>query len=250
MKVTRQFGIIGFPLEHSYSEKYFSEKFVREKIIDCEFRPYPLKSIEDFKSLIKSIPFKGLSVTIPYKQAIIPYLDKIDDDALAVGAVNCIKFNYSSKKTVLTGYNTDVFGFETLLQNVRLPHQIKALILGTGGASLAVAYVLKNRNIEFSFVSRKPSSNKLINYKELNQEIMLEHQLIINATPVGMYPQVKKYPEILIQFITPKHICLDLIYNPSRTLFLTISEKQGARISNGLPMLYAQAERSWKIWNK
>jgi shikimate dehydrogenase len=244
------FGIIGFPLEHSFSEKYFSEKFSREKISDCNFNPYPIKSIEEFPDLLKENRFNGLSITIPYKQSIIPYLDKLDPQARDVGAVNCIKFDYSSAKSIMTGYNTDVFGFETLLQRIKIPKHIKALILGSGGASLAVAYVLQKRNIEYNIVSRKPSSKTFINYKELNQEIMLDRHLIINTTPVGMYPLVKKYPEILIQFITPNHICIDLIYNPARTQFLTISEKQGARISNGLPMLYAQAERSWEIWNK
>jgi len=246
----RNFGIIGFPLGHSFSEKYFNDKFSREKISDCNFKPYPLKSIEEFSSLIKETKFDGLSVTVPYKQAIIPYLDKMDAQAKVVGAVNCIKFDYSSKKPVLTGFNTDVFGFENLLQRIKIPKQIKALILGSGGASLAVAHVLQKRNIPYHIVSRKPSSKTLINYHELNQEIMLENHLIINATPVGMYPNVKKCPEILIQFVTPKHICIDLIYNPARTLFLSVSEKQGARISNGLPMLYAQADRSWEIWNK
>jgi shikimate dehydrogenase len=246
----RNFGLIGFPLEHSFSEKYFSEKFIREKITDCNFISYPLKSIDEFPALLKKNKFEGLSVTVPFKQAIIPYLHKMDELALAVGAVNCIKFDRISKKTILTGYNTDVLGFETLLQKVKFPKQIKALILGSGGASAAVAYVLRKRNIEYKIISRKASSKLVINYKELNQEMMLQHHLIINTTPVGMYPKVKKYPEILIQFITPQHICIDLIYNPARTLFLTISEKQGARILNGLSMLHSQAEHSWEIWNK
>ncbi len=246
----RNFGIIGFPLGHSFSEKYFSEKFSRENIPDCTFQSFPLKKIEEFPDLLKENELHGLSVTIPYKQSIIPYLDHLDEQAMAVGAVNCIKFDRSTKKTILTGYNTDVTGFETVLQKIRLPKQIKALILGSGGASMAVSYVLRHLNIEYRIVTRKPSTKILINYKELSQETMLNHNLIINTTPVGMHPLVKKCPDIPVPFITPKHICIDLIYNPARTLFLTISEKQGARIANGLAMLYSQAEHSWEIWNK
>jgi shikimate dehydrogenase len=250
MTVVKQFGIIGFPLDHSFSEKYFTEKFVKEKIADCEFKTYPLKSIEEFPALIKEQRFSGLSVTIPYKQSIIPYLDKLDEGAAAVNAVNCIRFEYKGKKIITTGYNTDVDGFITLMQKVRMPKHLKALILGSGGAAAAVAYVLQKKNIEYHIISRKPSSKLMINYKELSQEMMLGHNLIINTTPVGMYPHVKKYPDIPIQFITPDHVCIDLIYNPSRTAFLSISEKQGARILNGLAMLHSQAERSWENWNK
>jgi shikimate dehydrogenase len=246
----RNFGLIGFPLEHSYSERYFTEKFVREKIADCEFKPYPLKSIEEFPALVKANHFEGLSITVPYKQSIIPFLNNLDEEARAVGAVNCVRFEYKGKKTISTGYNTDVTGFATLMQKVRMPKHIKALILGSGGAASAVAYVLQKRNIDYKIISRKASSKIVINYNELNQEMMLEHNLIINATPVGMYPQIKKCPDIPIQYITPNHVCIDLIYNPTRTSFLSISEKQGARILNGLAMLHSQAERSWEIWNK
>ncbi len=248
--MARQFGIIGFPLAHSFSEKYFTEKFSREKIADCEFKPYPLKSIEEFPELIKNNRFTGLSVTVPYKQSIIPFLTKMDDEAAAVGAVNSVRFEYKGKQIISTGYNTDVWGFTTLMTKVRMPKQLKALILGSGGAASAVAYVLQKKGIDYNIISRKPSSNIVINYNELNQEMMLEHNLIINATPVGMFPNVKKYPDIPIQCITPDHVCIDLIYNPARSSFLKISEKQGARILNGLAMLHAQADRSWEIWNK
>jgi shikimate dehydrogenase len=246
----RNFGIIGFPLEHSCSEKFFSELFSRENITDCKFNVFAIKSIEEFPALIKKHKLMGLSVTIPYKRSIIPYLDKLDTLASEIGAVNCIKFEYSGKKRVLTGYNTDAFGFETLLKKTRMPKHRKALILGSGGASAAVAYVLRKQNIEYQIISRKPSSKILINYNEMNQEIMLENQLIINTTPLGMFPNVKKCPDIPIQYITPDHTCIDVIYNPVRTMFLKISEKQGARIANGLTMLHAQAEQSWEIWNK
>ena len=246
----RKFGLIGYPLEHSFSEKYFSEKFSRENISDAAFNAFPIKSPDEFPDLIKKHRFSGLSVTIPHKQTIIPYLDNMDDQARQVGAVNCIHFDRSAKKPVLTGYNTDVFGFETLLQSIKLPKQVKALVLGSGGAGKAVAYALHDRNIEYIVASRKPSSNTLINYNELSQEMMLTHHLIINTTPLGMAPKTNKIPDIPIPFISPDHICIDLIYNPSRTLFLTISEKQGARIANGLKMLHAQADRSWEIWNK
>jgi len=246
----RNFGLIGFPLEHSFSEKYFTEKFSHENISDCSFNLYPLKSIKEFPELISSVKFDGLSVTIPYKQAIIPYLNHLDDVALAVGAVNCIKFDYSNEQGALSGYNTDVFGFEALLHKLRIPKNTKALVLGSGGASQAVTYVLRKNNIEFNVVSRKPSSNEIINYSELNHDILESHQIIINTTPVGMYPDVKKCPDIPFQFITSEHICIDLIYNPSRSLFLKQSEKQGVRMANGLIMLYAQADKSWEIWNK
>ncbi len=246
----RNFGIIGFPLEHSFSEKYFTEKFSRENIEDCSFTAYALQSIEEFPKLIRTVKLDGLSVTIPFKEAIIPYLDYIDDEAKAVGAVNCIKFDHSKETPILSGYNTDVFGFETLLKKVRMPKQVKALVLGTGGASKAVVYVLNKLKIECSVVSRKPSSRELINYHEVNQDIMLSHLLIINTTPVGMFPDVKKCPDILYQFIHSEHVFVDLIYNPSRTLFLKIAEKQGVRITNGLNMLHAQADKSWEIWNK
>jgi shikimate dehydrogenase len=247
----RNFGLIGFPLEHSYSEKYFAEKFTRENITDCQFRLFALKSIDEFTELIKAEKFNGLSVTIPYKQTIIPFLNKLDEQATAIGAVNCVKFEYSKRGVpTLTGYNTDTWGFETLLKKFRIPVGIKALVLGTGGTSQAVTYVLRQFAINYLVVSRKPSTKKIINYNEVNHEIVQEHRLIINTTPVGMFPLVKKCPDIPFQFITPNHICIDLIYNPARTLFLSISEKQGARITNGLDMLYAQAERSWEIWNK
>lgn len=246
----RKYGLIGYPLEHSFSAKYFNNKFECEKIHDCSFELYPLKSIQDFPNLIKKNKFEGLSVTIPYKQSIIPFLDKIDMHAQEIGAVNCIKFDYSSRKPILTGHNTDVIGFETLLNKIKLPKHCKALIIGNGGASLAISYVLRHMKIEYKIISRQSSSEILINYKEINHEIMLEHLLIINATPVGMYPRVKKYPDIPVHSISPLHICIDLIYNPERTSFLNIAEKQGARIYNGLSMLYTQANSSWEIWNK
>ncbi len=246
----RTFGLIGYPLGHSFSASYFSEKFSRENILDASFKLFPLKSISEFPDLIRNNSLNGLSVTIPYKQSIISYLDEIDAEAETIGAVNCIKFVKISGKTKLIGYNTDIYGFETLLKKYVLSSQEKALILGSGGGSKAIASVLRKIPIAFKFVSRTPYLIDSLHYNELTKEIIKKHRIIINTTPVGMFPDINKAPQIPYNFISENHLCIDIIYNPLKTSFLIQSELNRAKISNGIAMLYAQAERSWTIWNK
>lgn len=243
------YGLIGFPLEHSFSEKYFSEKFLRENIQDAQYKLFPLNDIRDFVTLIKSNETSGLNVTIPYKQSIINFIDEVDGEAIKVGAVNTIKFIKKNDKIITKGYNTDIFGFERLLFKNHLPENIKALILGTGGSSKAVAYVLKKKNILFSMVSRKPSDCNMISYKNLTSKNIEEHKLIINTTPLGMYPDIVSMPDIPYESISSGHICIDLVYNPEKSSFLKCCEQHQSLIVNGMEMLISQAEKSWEIWN-
>ena len=241
----KQFGLIGYPLSHSFSKGYFSEKFQKESIFDCQYDIFPLEKIEDFVELCaqhKNIV--GLNVTIPYKEKIIPFLDELDDEAKAIGAVNTIKFTNGK----MIGYNTDCFGFEMSLKPLLKAHHNSALILGTGGASKAVEYVLKKLGISFQYVSRTKSSTS-ISYNDVNSFIIQHSTLIINSTPIGMYPNVDIAPNIPYDAITNQHLLYDLIYNPEETQFLTEGKIRGAQTKNGLEMLYLQAERSWEIWN-
>lgn len=241
----KQFGLIGYPLSHSFSKNYFSKKFQNEHILDSEYEVYPLKEIEDFLELcIQQNKLVGLNVTIPYKEKVIAYLDDLSEEAKQINAVNTIKFIEGKK----IGYNTDCYGFERSLQPLLQSHHKNALILGTGGASKAVEFVLKKLGIGFQYVSRK-ASEKSIAYAALNEEIMQSATLIFNCTPIGMYPAVEAAPEIPYQFITEKHLLYDLVYNPEVTLFLKNGKENGAQIKNGLEMLHLQAEKSWEIWN-
>ena len=249
----RTFGLIGFPLSHSFSHKYFSEKFNRENIGGCEFKNFPLESIKDFQELIQNSPtLCGLSVTIPLKESVMKYLDEVDQEAREIGAVNCIKVKrkLEIKNWKLYGFNTDAAGFEKSLVPLLQSNHTKALILGTGGAAKAVAYVLKKLNIKFSFVTSnfKPQTSNF-RYDQLTKEIILTHPLIINSTPLGMFPDVDKYPDIPYQNLEEKHLLYDLIYNPEETLFLKKGKERGAQIKNGLEMLELQAEKAWEIWN-
>ncbi|MEI6124470.1 MAG: shikimate dehydrogenase [Bacteroidota bacterium] len=246
----RTFGLIGYPLEHSFSETFFQKKFVDEGITNCVYKLFPLQCIEEFPVLLKKTFIKGLNVTIPYKKSIIPYLHRLDAEAKAVGAVNCIAMEGPVETMQLVGYNTDVFGFETLLQAVKSALPKKALILGSGGGSLAVAHVFRKLAVEFMLVSRKPADENAIHYSELTQEHLAAHQMIVNTTPLGLFPDSKTFPDIPYRFITPQHVCVDLIYNPAKTAFLAKAEMFGAETLSGLLMLYAQAARSWEIWNK
>jgi len=251
----RTFGLIGFPLSHSFSQKYFTEKFKREHITDCEFENFSIENISDFSDLIKSnSTIFGLSVTIPHKQSVMKFLDALDSKAWQVGAVNCIKVSENNgNKGYLTGFNTDVFGFEKSLIPLLKSHHTHALILGTGGASKAVAYILDESKIKFSYVSRLMNPNKLspktISYSDLNAQIISESSLIINATPLGMFPDISSCPDIPYELLTSKHLLYDLNYNPEETLFLKKGKAKGAKIKNGLEMLHLQAEEAWKIWN-
>ena len=242
----KQFGIIGFPLSSSFSMKHFNEKFDQERI-DAQYGIFPIENIELFPNLIRNTQFSGMNVTIPYKQQVIPYLDELDDTAQKIGAVNVIKFDYSLGKVKTKGYNSDAIGFELSLLPLLKTHHTKALILGTGGASKAVAYVLTKNNIDFAFVSRTKTSANLC-YKDLTKALMEQYLLIINCTPLGMYP-VDEYPDIPYEFIGKHHLLYDLIYNPPKTLFLAKGEAKGADIKNGLDMLLAQAKGAWEVWN-
>ena len=246
-----QYGLIGYPLSHSFSAQYFNDKFYRENIHDCIFDLFPIKNISEIELLVKNNEsLKGLSVTIPYKKSIIPFLTSLDNTAREIGAVNSIKI-IDNKNFILHGYNTDAFGFEESIKLLLKTHHQKALILGTGGASKAVAYVFKKLNIEYYFVSRiKNEANSILQYNELNNEIISAHQIIINTTPLGMFPNINAMPNIPYDSITNKHLLFDLIYNPSETLFIKKGKEKNAIVSNGLKMLHLQAERSWQIWNE
>lgn len=246
----RKFGLIGYPLGHSFSKKYFTNKFEQEKIIACKYDNYPIESIEGIRDLIMGDPeLIGLNVTIPYKEQVLDYLDEVDQVAKEVGAVNVIKILRNNNSIYLKGYNSDVFGFEYPLKQVIGNLHTKALILGTGGASKAVAWVLKKNNIDFSFVSRSPKTKGVISYEQLDRECIREHKIIVNTSPIGMYPNVTEAPKMNYSAITSEHILYDLVYNPEATQFLLNGAEKKAITLNGLPMLYLQAEKAWKIWN-
>lgn len=241
----RTFGLIGFPLTHSFSVNYFTDKFQRENISAARYYNYPIQNIGDVLQVFERENLCGINVTIPYKETIIPFLDELDSSASGVGAVNTVVLRDRKK----IGYNTDVYGFENSLRPLLREHHNKALILGTGGSSKAVAYVLKKLGIKFQFVSRTQKENT-ISYRDLKPQTILEYKLIINTTPVGMFPETQDAPDIPYSFITSQHLLFDLIYNPSETEFLKRGKQQGAQIKNGLEMLHLQAEKSWTIWNK
>lgn len=241
------FGLIGKNISYSFSVKYFSEKFESEKIEDSIYKNFDIPDITYFPQIVKKNKgLQGLNVTIPYKEEIIPYLDKLSRKAEEIRAVNCIKI---TKKGKLKGYNTDIYGFRKSLQPLLQPHHTKALILGTGGASKAVAYVLRKLGIEYKFVSRNPQKDKF-SYSDISQAIMEEYTLIVNCTPLGTFPNVEQYPEIDYEYFSDRHIAFDLIYNPSETKFLRLAKGKGAVTQNGYDMLVFQAEKAWKIWNK
>ncbi|MEZ5036608.1 MAG: shikimate dehydrogenase [Chitinophagales bacterium] len=241
----RQFGLIGYPLSHSFSKGYFAQKFKKENITDAQYDTFPLENIHLIEQLFnqKSNLF-GLNVTIPYKQQVIPFLDSLEEAAAKIGAVNTIKFIDGKK----IGYNSDVYGFEMSLKPLLKMHHNFALILGTGGASKAVEYVLEQLNINFQYVSRT-KSEQTITYHEIDEHLMKKATVIINTSPIGMYPNIDIAPEIPYQFISEQHLLYDLVYNPEVTLFLKNGIEKGAKTKNGLEMLHLQAERSWEIWN-
>ncbi len=248
--ISRLFGLIGYPLSHSFSKRYFTGKFEKEGITACHYELFPLESITEFPALLKQYPnLQGLNVTIPYKQQVIPYLDSLDEGAAAVGAVNTIKLSGGR----LRGYNTDVYGFERSLrrflheQDVR-EEPLKALLLGTGGAARACAFVLNKMEIPHQLVSRTRSPGRLT-YRELDETIMSNNRLIINTTPLGMSPHTETLPELPYRLLGSKHLLFDLVYNPEETLFMKKGRQQGAAAKNGLEMLHEQAEKAWDIWN-
>lgn len=246
----RKFGLIGYPLSHSFSAGFFAKKFSEEHIIDAIYQNYPLESIDLLTDLITSNPkLIGLNVTIPFKEKVIPFLSELDETAQKVGAVNTIKFQRKQGILSLTGYNTDVYGFEESIKPHLESTHIKALILGTGGASKAVIYVLQKLNIKTDIVSRTSIPGIYKTYDELTIDDIFEHKVIINTTPLGMYPKLDQLPPIPYNNITSHHLLFDLIYNPLETAFLSEGKKRGAKTINGLEMLHLQALKAWEIWN-
>jgi shikimate dehydrogenase len=241
----RTFGLIGYPLGHSFSKKYFTEKFEREGITGNAYELYPLEQIGQLEDLLVAHPgLAGLNVTIPYKEQVIPYLDSMSPVVKEIGACNCIRIEEGR----LIGHNTDVIGFSKSLLPKLKPHHKQALILGTGGSSKAVTYVLNELGISFSQVSRTPAEG-MIGYEEIDQSMLESHTLLINTTPVGMYPDIEKAPALPYQFIGAEHYLFDLVYNPERTMFLQQGALRDAAVENGADMLVIQAEASWEIWN-
>ena len=260
MKHAQLYGLIGYPLTHSFSKKYFTEKFQKEKITNFDYQLFPHEKIYELPVILKKYPeLLGLNVTIPYKESVIPFLTELNETAKEVGAVNCIKIINSEQPGVekkLVGYNTDVVGFRQSIKPFLETQHQRALILGTGGASKAVYHVLKTIGIDCYFVTRsKIIDNQLISknefsYEEINEYIISSFKLIVNTTPVGMYPNTTETPALPYEYISSSHLLYDLVYNPQETEFLKQGKKMGASTVNGLSMLHLQAEEAWKIWNQ
>ncbi len=245
----RKFGLIGFPLGHSFSKEYFTEKFARENITDSCYENYPIGSIGKICRIISDNPeLCGLNVTIPYKTAILRYVDQMDQAVTEVGAANVLKIRKINTKIRITAFNSDITGIKDSLSHYVTANTKKALILGTGGSCRAVAYTLRKMGIEIIKVSRSRSSDAL-SYNEITPGIIRDTDIIINTTPLGMYPDISSSPAINYDLLNEKHILFDLVYNPELTTFLKMGQERGCRIINGLKMLYSQADKSWEIWN-
>jgi len=248
-KKNKVFGLLGKDIEYSFSRAYFTEKFKKLLLERYRYVNFDIQDIQDFLPIITNEKenLGGVNVTIPYKESVMQYLDKVDETAKKIGAVNTIKI---TKKGNLKGYNSDVVGFDKSIAPLLKKHHKKALILGTGGASKAIAYALKQRGITYLFVSRNASKKNQISYHQLTEEILNKYHIIINSTPVGTSPKIALSPNIPYQFLTDKHLLYDLIYNPEITTFLSKGKEKGAVIKNGYEMLELQAEESWRIWCK
>lgn len=260
----RLFGLIGFPLSHSFSESYFTNKFAREGISDAVYKAFPITNINLLPDLVRSNPnLNGFNVTIPYKEAIIPLLDEVDTTAKAIGAVNTVirqsRGATESSGTKWVGYNTDVYGFRQSIKPFLASHHERALILGTGGASKAVEYVLREIGVECVFVARSstfesaPSESRtnrtVLKYSDLNEHVIAMCKLIVNCTPVGTFPNENESPDIPYEYLTHDHFLYDLVYNPAETEFIKQGKLKGAMVMNGLDMFKMQAEEAWRIWN-
>lgn len=244
MSGKKLYGLIGFPLGHTFSPGYFNAKFTREEI-DAEYKAFPIATVNELHQLLELYPhLSGLNVTTPYKEQIIRLLDECDEVAAGVGAVNCVKIMDGKTK----GYNTDIAGFEQSLLPLLRPGMNNAIVLGTGGAAKAVRFVLNKNNISYINVSRN-SKDDAIAYSELTPDIIYSHRLIINTTPLGMYPSMESYPPIPYDALSTEHLLYDLVYNPEVTSFIKKGRQYGAAIKNGMEMLEIQAEASWAIWN-
>lgn len=243
-KRMNRYGLLGKNISYSFSQGYFTQKFKDLGLMDHSYENFDLQKIEEVKDVLKQEDIRGLNVTIPYKQEIIPFLDELDPKAKQIGAVNTIQFS----KKGLIGFNTDAYGFQKSLEPYLKPHHTKALILGTGGASKAVQYVLNELGIKNTYVSRSKKDGQYT-YDGLDQHIIEENTLIINCTPLGTFPNIHDKPEIPYDHIGKQHLLYDLIYNPEKTSFLSMGESKGASVCNGLKMLEQQAEKAWEIWN-
>ncbi|MHA7943340.1 shikimate dehydrogenase family protein [Formosa sp. 3Alg 14/1] len=245
--IMNKLGLVGKQISYSFSNSYFKQKFEDLKITDTTYQNFDLDNISEFPSIFTNHPeVKGLNVTIPYKEQVIPFLDKLDKKAKKIGAVNTIKV---TKKGKLIGSNTDYYGFKKSIEPYLKPYHNHALILGTGGASKAIAFALKKLKIKFKYVSRSPKNDQTISYDALTSEVVDTYKVIINCSPVGTFPNVEDCPNIPYQLLTDEHLLFDLIYNPSETTFLRKGREQKATTLNGLKMLVYQAEKAWKIWN-
>lgn len=246
----KTFGLIGYPLSHSFSEKYFSQKFHQLHLKDIQYKNFPLEHIHLLPELIQTEDsLLGLNVTIPHKESVMPLLDYLDQEAKEAGAVNTLRIIRKNHTLKLEGYNTDIYGFSSSLKPFLKSEHQRALILGDGGAAKAVKFVFKRLGLDYITISRTPKPNALL-YTQLNEPILKSHLLIVNTTPLGMHPETHFFPDIPYQFLTEHHFLYDLIYNPEETLFLKKGKESGATIMNGLSMLQLQAEKSWEIWNQ
>lgn len=253
---TNTYGLLGYPLGHSFSRAFFTEKFEREGI-DAEYLNFELPNIEALPQLLDEHPnLRGLNVTIPYKQAVIPYLDELSDEARAIGAVNVIRIDRSSGRPVLKGYNSDIIGFTDSIRPLLKPHHRRALVLGTGGASKAICRGLEKLGLEWRYVTRKRpmtdpdgSPAAYLTYSELTPADLADYTVIVNCTPLGMYPKVDNAPTIAYAALSPRHLLYDLVYNPEVTAFMREGRRFGATVKNGLEMLHRQAIASWEFWN-
>ena len=248
MDSKQTFGLIGYPLGHSFSRAFFTEKFQREGI-DAEYLNFPIEHVDSLPRIIREHPtLRGLNVTLPHKQAVIPFLDELSPEAERIGAVNVIRISRQNGQTRLKGFNSDVIGFRESLRPLLLPHHRRALVLGTGGASRAVCAGLEQLGLEWTYVSRSPRPDGLT-YDQLSPQTLAEYLVIVNCSPVGMFPHTDECPALPYEALTPRHLLFDLVYNPLETLFMRRGAAQGATVKNGLEMLHLQALTSWDFWN-
>ena len=246
----KTYGLIGFPLSHSFSKKYFTEKFQDEGITDRQYELFPIENIKSLADLLaENQSLCGLNVTIPHKVGVLPFLNEIEEAAEKIGAVNCICIKRFEGETYLKGFNTDAYGFEESLKPLLTANHKKALVFGDGGAAKAVKYVLQKLGIEYQVVVRKASAGAIL-YNQITPELLEGHKLLINTTPLGMSPHIDTFPDIDYTQLGSDHLAYDLVYNPLETAFLSKAAERGAQVKNGLEMLYKQAEKAWAIWNK